>query len=142
MAGTLTDGNQYLTMPTDFLLPLSLSITSSSNQIFLLNKGKQLCAPTCVRSDDGEVLYKSRFFVDPNKDECKQKTEELEKVVKQQQNVIKKVSEQLKILEDKSHEVQCENYDLRSTVEEKDNEIKELLIKEKKYKLVLSRFIS
>ena len=37
VAGTLTDGNQYLTMPTDFLFPLSLSITSSSNQIFLLN---------------------------------------------------------------------------------------------------------
>lgn len=38
VAGTITSGNQYLTMPTDFLVPLSLSITSSSNQIFLLNK--------------------------------------------------------------------------------------------------------
>tara|TARA_R110000824_G_scaffold335841_1_gene522388 strand:- start:464 stop:1096 length:633 start_codon:yes stop_codon:yes gene_type:complete len=38
VAGTITDGNQYLTMPTDFLFPLSLAITSSSNQIFLLNK--------------------------------------------------------------------------------------------------------
>jgi len=38
VAGTITDGNKYLSMPTDFLLPLSLSLTSSSNQIFLLNK--------------------------------------------------------------------------------------------------------
>ena len=38
VAGTMTDGNQYLAMPTDFLFPLSLAITSSSNQIFLLNK--------------------------------------------------------------------------------------------------------
>ena len=29
---------KYLSVPTDFLLPLSLSLTSSSNQIFLLNK--------------------------------------------------------------------------------------------------------
>ena len=121
------EGGQYLRM--------------GDHKMFLLNKGKQLCAPTCVRSDDGEVLYKSRFFIDPNKDECKQKKEELEKIVKQQQKVIKKVSEQLKIREDRSHEIQCENYNLRSTVEERDNEIKELQIKEKKYILVLSRFI-
>tara|TARA_A100001515_G_scaffold137913_1_gene131007 strand:- start:454 stop:1086 length:633 start_codon:yes stop_codon:yes gene_type:complete len=38
VSGTMTDGNAYLAMPTDFLFPLSLSITSSSNQIFLLNK--------------------------------------------------------------------------------------------------------
>ena len=38
VAGTMTDGNAYLAMPSDFLFPLSLSITSSSNQIFLLNK--------------------------------------------------------------------------------------------------------
>ena len=34
VAGNMTDGNAYLTMPTDFLFPLSLSITSSSNQSF------------------------------------------------------------------------------------------------------------
>ena len=41
--GTINDGNKYLTMPTDFLFPLSLSIytypdVADSNQIFLLNK--------------------------------------------------------------------------------------------------------
>ena len=38
VAGTMTDGNKYLSLPTDFLLPLSLSLTNSSNQVFLLNK--------------------------------------------------------------------------------------------------------
>lgn len=38
VSGTMTDGNTYLAMPSDFLFPLSLSITSSSNQIFLINK--------------------------------------------------------------------------------------------------------
>ena len=38
-----------------------------SHKIFLNNKGQRLCAPTCVRSDDGEILYKSRFFIDTKK---------------------------------------------------------------------------
>tara|TARA_R110000787_G_scaffold119128_2_gene230073 strand:+ start:1470 stop:2117 length:648 start_codon:yes stop_codon:yes gene_type:complete len=37
-AGTMTSGSAYLSMPSDFLFPLSLSITNASNQIFLLNK--------------------------------------------------------------------------------------------------------
>ena len=40
--GNITLGNKYLSMPSDFLFPLSLSIYTSgevdSNQIFLLNK--------------------------------------------------------------------------------------------------------
>ena len=36
VAGLMTDGNKYLAVPTDFLLPLSLSLTSSSDQVFLL----------------------------------------------------------------------------------------------------------
>ena len=38
VSGTMTDGNAYLAMPSDFLFPLSLAITSSSNQTFLINK--------------------------------------------------------------------------------------------------------
>tara|TARA_R100000005_G_C4970355_1_gene183587 strand:- start:126 stop:758 length:633 start_codon:yes stop_codon:yes gene_type:complete len=38
VSGNMTDGNAYLATPTDFLFPFSLSITSSSNQSFLLNK--------------------------------------------------------------------------------------------------------
>jgi hypothetical protein len=38
VAGSMTSGSQYLAMPSDFLFPLSLSITDASNQIFLLNK--------------------------------------------------------------------------------------------------------
>ena len=111
-------------------------------KIFLRNKGQQLCAPTCIRSDDGEILYKSRFFIDPTKNnECTNDKKELEKVVDQQQKVIQKMSEQLKLLEDKNHQTQCDYYDLMSTLEEKDKEIEELHIKEKKYKLILSQYI-
>jgi hypothetical protein len=35
VSGTFTTSNQYLTAPTDYLAPFSLSATSSSNKIFL-----------------------------------------------------------------------------------------------------------
>ena len=64
-AGTLTDGNQYLTMPTDFLLPLSLSITSSSNQIFLLNKDSNFIRSTYPNaSTKGTPKYYATFASD------------------------------------------------------------------------------
>tara|TARA_R110000824_G_scaffold70129_1_gene180292 strand:+ start:498 stop:1130 length:633 start_codon:yes stop_codon:yes gene_type:complete len=65
VAGTLTDGNQYLTMPTDFLLPLSLSITSSSNQIFLLNKDSNFIRSTYPNaSTKGAPKYYATFASD------------------------------------------------------------------------------
>ena len=36
--GTLTSGNEYLTMPSDLLFVYSLAITSGSNYVYLLNK--------------------------------------------------------------------------------------------------------
>jgi hypothetical protein len=114
------------------------------HKIFIINKGKRLCAPTCVRSDDGDILYKSRFFIDSKKTaDCADdnKKEELDKVVSAQQTVIQRASHQLKILEDKYNEIQVENYDLHGELEEKDKVIKDLLIKEKKYKLILSQFM-
>jgi len=116
------------------------------HKIFLRNKGKQLCAPTCVRSDDGEILYKSRFFIDSNRvedygDKDKKTKNELEKVVSAQQRVIQQASHQLKILEDKFHEIQIENFDLHGELREKDEIIKDLLNKETKYKLILSQYM-
>jgi hypothetical protein len=65
VAGTMTDGNQYLTMPTDFLLPLSLSITSSSNQIFLLNKDSNFIRSTYPNaSTKGAPKYYATFAND------------------------------------------------------------------------------
>jgi len=115
------------------------------HKVLLLNKGRRVYVPTCVRSDEGEIVYKSRFFIDPKKTtECvsnsDKKKEELEKIVSAQQKIIQKASHQLKILEDKAHEIQVENYDLHGEIGEKDKLINELLIKENKYKLALSQY--
>jgi len=64
-AGNMTDGNAYLTMPTDFLFPLSLSITSSSNQIFLLNKDANFISSTYPNvSTRGTPKYYGTFASD------------------------------------------------------------------------------
>jgi len=74
VAGTMTDGNAYLAMPTDFLFPLSLSITSSSNQIFLLNKDANFIRSTYPNaSTEGTPKYygvfaSDTFIVGPTRD--------------------------------------------------------------------------
>tara|TARA_R110000796_G_scaffold199085_2_gene315354 strand:- start:1349 stop:1981 length:633 start_codon:yes stop_codon:yes gene_type:complete len=65
VAGTITDGNKYLEVPTDFLLPLSLSLTSSSNQIFLLNKDANFIRATYPNaSTEGVPKYYGMFTSD------------------------------------------------------------------------------
>jgi len=65
VSGSMTDGNAYLAMPTDFLFPLSLSITSSSNQIFLLNKDSNFIRSTYPNaSTKGTPKYYGIFASD------------------------------------------------------------------------------
>jgi hypothetical protein len=74
VAGTMTDGNAYLAKPTDFLFPLSLAITSSSNQIFLLNKDTNFIRSTYPNAaTEGTPKYyglfsDDRFIVGPTPD--------------------------------------------------------------------------
>jgi len=65
VAGNMTDGNAYLAMPSDFLFPFSLSITSSSNQIFLLNKDANFIRSTYPNaSTEGTPKYYGVFDTD------------------------------------------------------------------------------
>ena len=65
VAGLMTDGNKYLAVPTDFLLPLSLSLTSSSNQVFLLNKDANFIRSTYPNaSTEGVPKYYGMFTDD------------------------------------------------------------------------------
>jgi len=58
-SGDITNGNQYLSMPSDLLFPLSLSIydrdTVDSNQIFLLNKDANFIRATYPNASTGGV---------------------------------------------------------------------------------------
>jgi len=55
--------------------------------------------------------------------------------------VIEKMAEQLKLLEESKVDLQSEHYDLVNLYQDKQDEVKELLIKEKKYRLLLSRYM-
>jgi hypothetical protein len=114
------------------------------NQVVLLKNGKsRYRVPTYVRSDDGEILYRSRFFIDPTfKDDCEAKKGQLEKTVKAQQTVIERMAEQIKCLEESKQETQSEHYELVSLLHDKDDQIKSLLEKEKKYKLLLMKYMN
>ena len=51
------------------------------------------------------------------------------------------MAEQLKLLEESKQHLQAEHYDLVNLYQDKEQEVKELLIKEKKYKLLLSQYM-
>ena len=110
--------------------------------IFIKNGTTRARVPTCIRNDDGEVVYRSRFFIDPNNNtSCEEKKTELEKTVLAQQKVIERVSEQLKLLEESKANLQEEHYDLVNLYQDKVDEVKELKEKEKKYRLLLSQYM-
>lgn len=113
------------------------------NHVIFIKKGStRVRVPTCIRNDDGEIIYKSRFFIDPNNTtSCEGKKTELEKTVLAQQKVIERVSEQLKLLEESKSNLQAEHYDLVNLYQDKVDEVKELKEKEKKYRLLLSQYM-
>ena len=117
-------------------------IRMGNHKIVINEKGRNKYIPTCTRTDDGIVIYQSRFFIDPKKKPtCEQEKKDLLKVIKAQQTVIKKSSEQIKLLEEKTQEYQCDNYELRTELQQKNQLLEEFSIKEKKYKLILSQYM-
>ena len=72
--GTISSGSKYLAMPTDFLAPFSLSVTSSSTVFFLINKDvnfMQESFPTTTTTGRPEfyaIFDSSNFIVGPTPD--------------------------------------------------------------------------
>ena len=98
--------------------------------------------PTCVKDNEGVVIYSSRFFIESTKlSKCEVKKNALEKTVETQQKVINKLAEQLKLLEVSKETLQAEHYDLVNLYQDKEIEVKELLEKDKKYRLLLSQYM-
>lgn len=63
--GTMTTGNQYLAVPSDFLAPFSLSITASGNTEFLLFKDLDFVQTyNPDPSTTGQPRYYGQFDVD------------------------------------------------------------------------------
>ena len=78
-----------------------------NDKILLTNSGKSWAVPTLLKDKKGNILYKSRFFVkkdfeeeDENKD-----VKELKSIIHSQQEVIKKLSQQVKMKSEENSEL-------------------------------------
>jgi hypothetical protein len=60
----LTSGNKYLAAPTDFLAPISLSLTIGGEQTFLLLKNADFVQEYIRDSESGEPVYFGQYDVD------------------------------------------------------------------------------
>ena len=63
-SGSTTAGNKYVASPTDFLAPISLSLTIGGKQTFLLLKNADFVQEYIRDSDSGEPVYFGQYDVD------------------------------------------------------------------------------
>lgn len=63
-SGFTTAGNKYVASPTDFLAPISLSLTIGGKQTFLLLKNADFVQEYIRDSDSGEPVYFGQYDVD------------------------------------------------------------------------------
>ena len=132
---TLKDDDEYFYEGGEF-------IRMGDHKLYIKENGRTKCIPSVIRTDDGEVIYRSRFFINPHKKQtCEKDKELLQKTIDSQQQIIKRSAEHIKIQENKLSEYQSDNYELRIELQEKNKQIDELLLKEKKYKLILSQYM-
>ena len=77
-----------------------------NDKILLSNSGKSWAVPTLLKDKKGNILYKSRFFVakDFEKKEDKD-VKELKSIIYSQQEVIKKLSHQVKMKSEENNKL-------------------------------------
>jgi len=70
-----------------------------NEKILLCNSGKTWAVPINMKNKDGDIIYKTRFFVDKdfNKDKDSEDVIELKSIIKSQQDIIEKMTKSLKI---------------------------------------------
>ena len=89
---TMKDDEQYFSTGGRYIRMLN-------KKILLQNSGKSWSVPTEICNKKGDIVYKSRFFVhkDFDKEKDSKKVSELETIIESQQDVIKKLSQQVKM---------------------------------------------
>ena len=69
-----------------------------NDKILLSNSGKSWAVPTLLKDKKGNIIYESRFFVDKDFEKKEDKdVKELKSIIHSQQEVIKKLSHQVKM---------------------------------------------
>ena len=100
---------KYITLKNneEFFYQGGQFINMGFDKIILEHKKRTWSVPTVFRNKEGNILYKTRFFIkkDTHKHEDKQSNEELQKIIKNQQMIIDKMSHSIK-----KYETQILNY--------------------------------
>ena len=104
---TQKDGEQYFSTGGRFVNMLN-------DRILLCNSGKSWSVPTVICNKQGDTIYKPRFFVhkDFDKKENKQ-VKELKSIINSQQEVIKKLSHQVKVKSEENDKLKTYIHNLR-----------------------------
>ena len=89
---TIKDGDESFYIGGKFIKILD-------NRILLCNNGKSWTVPISMKNKEGDIIYKSRFFVhkDFNKEKDTSEVSELKSVIETQQGIIDKMAKSLKI---------------------------------------------
>lgn len=117
-------------------------VRMGNHKLILKENKRTFSVPTIIRADDGDILYRSRFFINPNYNpSCEKDKQELSSIVTAQQEVILKNAKQIKILEDRCLDLNNDNHTTRIELEEVKYQLKEAMIREKKYKLILTQYM-
>ena len=75
-------------------------VSLGNNCIILQNNFRKWSVPTCKLDKNGDIDYRSRFFIVENElDECNHDNKKLKETIKFQQDIIDKLHSQLKDIE-------------------------------------------
>tara|TARA_Y100000389_G_C17334418_1_gene449860 strand:+ start:41 stop:466 length:426 start_codon:yes stop_codon:yes gene_type:complete len=97
---TLKDEEEYFSLGGKFIKLLD-------GKIVLSNSGQSWTVPINIKNKQGDIIYKSRFFVDKNFNKEKGSVEvlELKSIIKAQQEIIDKMSKSLKLKSDENEKM-------------------------------------
>ena len=75
-------------------------IRMRNGSILLENGGRQWSVPLKMVDNQGDTIYKSRFFIENESENlsCEKDKQELEKIIKTQQHIINKMTEKIEEL--------------------------------------------
>jgi hypothetical protein len=100
---------KYITMKEgeESFYPGGKYVKLLNGKILLCNNGKSWSVPINIKNKEGDIVYKTRFFVVSSFEKDKESTEvtELKSIIKSQQDIIEKISKSLKIKSEENEQM-------------------------------------
>ena len=118
-----------------------------NDYLTLQNKGPKWNVPINIRDKKGNIIYKSRFFVNENEfnqnnnnDNKNDNNDNNDEIIKYQQSIIDKISEELKKIQNENSQLYNKNVNYEELLQKNKYEFKDLSIKFKEVQEKLSKY--